>query len=79
MPNYGQKGEQLCWTCIHAVPTLDGARGCSWSRYFEPVPGWTAKAVRRVDCGTAIQTYRIHKCPEYVKESRRDACQINET
>ena len=48
--------EQLYWTCAKACG------GCSWSRSFEPVKGWTAVRSRKYSDG-----YRIKKCPEYVK------------
>ena len=36
--------ETICWYCRNAVPDReeDNTKGCSWSRRFEPVEGWTA-------------------------------------
>lgn len=44
--------EQLCWHCEKATG------GCSWSKSFTPVEGWTAKP--------SGNSYRIKACPEYV-------------
>lgn len=62
-----QVSPQLCWTCKNACG------GCSWSRKFEPVPGWTAVAVamRYRDGKTRdVDTYSITACPEYVEDAR---------
>lgn len=50
---------QLCWGCAKACG------GCSWSKRFEPVPGWTA--VPTLLCGR-IPSYRITECPEFVSD-----------
>lgn len=50
---------QLCWGCAKACG------GCSWSKRFEPVPGWTA--VPPLLCGR-IPSYRITECPEFVSD-----------
>lgn len=61
-----QHSTQLCWRCANAVPDETGMRGCSWSREFRPVPGWTAERViikplqRR-----SITTYAISACPQF--------------
>lgn len=47
--------EQLCWSCANCYG------GCSWSREFKPVEGWTAKRSIKAD----VDTYSIIKCPEY--------------
>ena len=58
---------QPCWYCKNYI------NGCSWSRSFIPVEGWTAKPVKRV-YGFAngetkvINTYKIIKCPEFVSD-----------
>ena len=53
--------EQLCWTCHNACGD------CSWSSCFQPVEGWTAEKVHR----KTYDSYRIEKCPEYVKEENK--------
>lgn len=50
--------QTLCWSCQNAVPA-DG-KGCSWSRCFKPVEGWTAKPNGR--------SYYVKKCPLYIKD-----------
>ena len=35
------KPESLCWDCANAVPTE--TRGCTWSRFLEPISGWDAE------------------------------------
>lgn len=60
----------LCWFCDNAYG------GCSWSREFKPVPGWTAT---RRDMTTShsvggknrqvkTESYIVHKCPEHVPD-----------
>ena len=41
MENKQIKKATLCWKCKNAVPIKDA--GCSWSRAFQPVEGWTAE------------------------------------
>ena len=53
------QNDQLCWDCIHAVP--DGKHGCSWSRSFKPVEGWTATESIKAD----FDTYKVSKCPKF--------------
>lgn len=65
--------EQPCWTCEHAVPSMDGKKGCSWSNSFTPIPGWTARPVRRNDMDQSyFDTYHIDRCPQYVQDGGRD-------
>lgn len=52
---------QLCWNCKNACG------GCSWSRHFIPVDGWTAEVTIVKDSLGDIQSYRIKKCPEFIK------------
>ena len=61
---------QLCWTCARACG------GCSWSRSFTPVNGWTAEQtelyVDRGDYETHKTTsYRIKACPLYVCDTKQ--------
>lgn len=58
----------LCISCINAVPTKDGTRGCSWSRSLKPVEGWTAEKHRKTYTGGYMDiTYMVTECPEYKK------------
>ncbi len=62
------KNETLCWNCINAVPSLKC--GCSWSREFKPVQGWTAEEAE-MRMGTynekTVTSYLVLKCPEFKK------------
>lgn len=51
---------QPCWTCRNACG------GCSWSREFQPVEGWTAEKTVIPSNGEYAESYRIVKCPEYI-------------
>lgn len=57
-----EQGEQLCWRCKNSCG------GCNWSRFFEPVEGLTAEATIIKDSNGDIQSYRIKKCPEFIKD-----------
>ena len=35
------KQDSICWDCQRAI--ADPTIGCSWSRHFHPVEGWTAE------------------------------------
>lgn len=57
-----EKG-QLCWRCQRATGR------CSWSRSFEPIKGWKAKATKIKDGdGGMIRSYRITKCPQFIHD-----------
>lgn len=74
-----RRTETLCWNCIHSVPTLDGERGCPWSRAGEQVEGWTATPtevyIQRQFNGEKIsrtvRSFRITHCPMFVREPER--------
>lgn len=58
----------ICWDCRHAVPSAK--TGCSWSRNFEPVPGWKAKKCKIRLCQFGKKTretvsYEVRKCPQF--------------
>lgn len=59
----------LCWSCDKAVC------GCSWSREFKPVEGWTAvrRDVRVWDRVRKVTTesYFVKDCPGYVPDKRK--------
>ena len=57
----------ICLDCQKAVC------GCSWSRDFTPVPGWTAEKTYIMQCYVkgyeqAIETYHITACPQFVPD-----------
>lgn len=54
--------DTLCWTCLNAVPDLEGTRGCSWSEELRPVDGWTVKKTKARYGATG---YLVLGCPEY--------------
>lgn len=58
----------LCWRCLNAVPNPKTGAGCSWSRSFQPVPGWDAEE-RPLNNprGEDIQSYFVKKCPLFVE------------
>ena len=59
----GKGGESsLCWQCQNY------AGGCSWSRHFIPVKGWVAVPVEN---GNSSPSYRVKKCPEFIKDLPR--------
>lgn len=57
------KHQSLCWTCKKVYG------GCSWSKYFIPVKGWTAIPTQiKVTYSTNYYTddsYDVYACPEY--------------
>lgn len=57
----------LCWRCRNAVPSKYTGYGCSWSMWFIPVEGWTAKAMKmeRMSCGVS---YLVKKCPKFEED-----------
>lgn len=59
-------GANICFDCARACG------GCSWSRRFKPVPGWTAQRATLPGGtpGTTIDTYQVTACPKYVKTVR---------
>ncbi len=56
----------ICWSCKNAVC------GCSWSKRFEPVKGWTATLtkLKGYSSGQIIESYNVIKCPEYVPDHK---------
>lgn len=54
--------DTLCWTCLNAVPNLDGSIGCSWSKELKPVDGWKAKKTKS---RYGKYGYLVMKCQEY--------------
>lgn len=68
MPAIASKPKQLCFDCKKAVG------GCSWSRTYTPVDGWTAeptmikqdgKMGRLGRANNGIPSYQITQCPQF--------------
>lgn len=57
-----EENGQLCWKCKNACG------GCDWSKYFKPVKGWTAQPTIVKDSMGDFLSYKITKCPEFIKE-----------
>lgn len=81
MENKQIKKATLCWKCKNAVPTK-GA-GCSWSRAFQPVEGWTAErkhtAKGNGSADDVYETYCVTACPEFRKDDGGDVlCRSDE-
>lgn len=62
--DYSNGNFQPCWTCKNACG------GCSWSREFKPVEGWTAEPNYLKSNGVWADTYKIISCPQYEKDKR---------
>lgn len=61
----------LCAWCSNSVPNRAG-RGCSWSRFFEPVEGWIATVVHRPPTfAKSSDTFCVHECPQFHEEVAR--------
>lgn len=71
MENKQIKNATLCWECKNAVPTKDA--GCSWSRAFQPVEGWTAEKHQQKQSSSVYETYCVISCPLFQKDSRNSA------
>lgn len=60
-------GETLCWCCKNAIPD-GGLKGCEWSVYRQPVPGWEAdKTVLSDQGGYKTWSYIVKRCPKFVR------------
>lgn len=64
--------ETLCFSCKHAVPTLDGRFGCEWSKRFQPVPGWEAEKTKKFSGESHgkrryYESYFVTKCPKFIE------------
>lgn len=65
----------LCLRCQNAVPDHCG-HGCSWSREFRPVEGWTARPTVYLSYAahgrrTLMRSFAVRGCPEFVPDPRR--------
>ena len=59
----GTKIESICFDC------KNGACGCSWSMWFQPVNGWEA-IPELYDNGK--RTYTVLKCPQFIPDRRNE-------
>ena len=68
----GKKRKQnvasICFDCKNALG------GCSWSRSFKPVPGWTAEPTTLV-CGGSkpTESFRVTACPKFDPDGKTPA------
>ena len=61
---------QLCWSCQHSVPNGIN-RGCSWSNFLKPVPGWDAdECWVKYTKAQKIKGYTVKHCPKYLHDER---------
>lgn len=54
----------ICMNCKRAARFIEFP--CPWASKFEPVEGWKAKKITKVDAGAEISTYHITKCPLFM-------------
>lgn len=54
--------QTICWGCDNACG------GCSWSREFKPVEGWTATRRDLLMTNGTKESYIVHECPEFVPD-----------
>ncbi len=64
----------LCLNCQNAVPCRD--RGCSWSRAFIPVEGWTARPTLYLSYAAhgrriLMRSFAVRRCPEFRPDDPR--------
>ena len=61
-----KKKNTLCWKCRNAVPDYKSGVGCEWSRYFKPVPGWTAeRGDISIGKNKRLISYCVIDCPKF--------------
>lgn len=63
--------KQICWNCKNACG------GCSWSREFKPVKGWTATPTNIIGNNYIIPSYSITACPKYIPENKNFKVKID--
>ena len=56
--------ETKCWSCGNY------ASGCSWSRDWTPVDGWTAEKTTIKQGDEYNESYNVIDCPEYIWDRR---------
>lgn len=59
----GTKIDSICFDC------KNGACGCTWSMWFQPVKGWEAIPHLR---DTGEMTYTVLKCPQFIPDRRSE-------
>lgn len=73
MDNYAE--QTICWNCRHAVPKaienkktgdVRYIRGCPWSIYKQPVPGWNAEERQLPGHnGIDLRSFWVKHCPMF--------------
>lgn len=67
--NFHGINETLCWCCANALPGVDREtgheRGCEWSLYKQPVPGWDATREDIPMNDKMLRSYRVFDCPKF--------------
>lgn len=59
-------GKNICSFCKRAARFIEFP--CPWARSFEPVEGWKAKKITKIDAGQKVSTYYITKCPLFMPD-----------
>ncbi len=59
-----KKEHTLCWDCAKATDDI-----CPWVDAGMPVPGWWASPSKIKTCGVYSDSYRVIKCPMFVRDA----------
>ena len=66
--------ESLCWSCIHAVPSMEKGTGCSWSRSVGKIPVKGCEYAEKVCYGNynggKLVLKTMTKCPQYSQDRK---------
>ncbi len=62
----GNCESNICMSCQRAARFIE--LPCPWASKFEPVEGWTAEEICKIDGGQEVHTYYITKCPLYMMD-----------
>lgn len=61
---YYRSARSICWDCEHACC------GCSWSRRFKPVNGWTAIPTKlKMKGDRTTDTFIVLSCPQFKRDA----------
>lgn len=79
--NYSKKKKKdtICFDCENAVPNNETGKGCSWSRCFKPVEGWTAEKTvivnrdRSDEKTYTTDSFAVYECPKFVSDVEKYA------
>lgn len=58
----GNRVPSICWDCAKACG------GCSWSKDYVPVQGWTATQKNMYYDKREIESYIVHECPMFTPD-----------